>query len=68
MLLHRKNERRDASCTSLRRNVAPEAVFAGGSTTRNRNAGLMRMRSSARWTPVSKSLSRRPSRKNPSSG
>ena len=60
MLLHRKNDSRDASSRSLSGYTVPGAALAGSRSTRNTNFGLASMRCSASWMPRSKFPSRRP--------
>ena len=63
MLLHRKNDSRDASSRSLRPDRSrPPRAPAGSRSMRNRNSGSTSMRSSADWMPPSKPLPRAPSR------
>ena len=55
MLLHRKNDSRDARSRSLEAiGRDPAAMFAGSRSMRNRKLGAARMRSSPRWMPASK--------------
>jgi hypothetical protein len=51
MLLHRKNDNRDASSRSVRRYGVLGAIFAGSSSTRNRNLGLTSSARNAISTP-----------------
>ena len=54
MLLHRKNDKRDASSRSLMRYIVPGAAFAGSGSVRNRNFGSVRISRSAFSIPASK--------------
>ena len=54
MLLHKKNDNREASSTSETRYTAPGAAPAGSASMRNRKSGLTSTRSSAERIPSSK--------------
>ncbi len=60
IVLHRKNDSREARSRSLTRYGVLGATFAGSSSMRNRNDGLTSMRSIARCMPVSNPPSVRP--------
>ena len=55
MVLHRKNDRRDASSTSLRRWARPLSAVDGSRSMRNRKSGDTSIASTAAWMPLSKS-------------
>ena len=61
IVLHRKNDKRDASSRSLIRNAAPAGRFGGSCSTRNRNSGPPRILWTARPIPTSNPPSPRPS-------
>ncbi len=60
MLLHKKNDRREANSRSLMRYTCPGLAPAGSFSTRNTNAGIESSPSRARPIPASNSPSLRP--------
>ena len=60
MLLHRKNDRREASSVSAMRYGVPAATVNGSRSGRNTNEGLARIRRSANSTPALKDAPVRP--------
>src|SRR5262249_48109935 len=66
MLLHRKNDRREASSASVRRYAVPGAAVSGCPSKRNRKLGLTRMLRSASSRPYSKLAGPPPASRTPS--